>query len=135
MNQKTKTTLKIASAMMIFCLAVGGNNAIAGQKTINNLKVTIPYSSPNGSGSPAKMNFRVSSGTYYITLQVDRASWDKAGVADLVPVGLGANGGWKTGLGFVSTKIHISRRSQLSVKFSTLAPAGARGRLKITRLR
>jgi len=135
MNQKTKTTLKLASAMMVFCWIIGGNNAIAGQKTIHNLKVTIPFSSPNGSGSPAEMNFRVSSGTYYITLQVDRASWDKPGVADLVPIGLGANGGWKTGLGFVATKIHIKRNSHLCLKFSTLAPAGARGRLKIIRLR
>jgi hypothetical protein len=134
MNQKTKTTLKLASVAMIFCWIIGVNNAIAGQNTIYNLKVTIPFSSPNGSHSPAKMSFDVPTGTYYITLQVDRASWDKPGVADLVPIGLGANGGWKTGLGFVATKIHISGKSQLSIKFSTLAPAGARGRLKITRL-
>jgi hypothetical protein len=91
------------------------------------------------------MTFRVQPGTYYITLQVDRASWDSPGVADLVPIGLRAYGkdsggrirnktAWKVGVGFAAVQVRIGNRSTLCVRFSTLAPAGARGILKISRV-
>ena len=119
---------------------------VAEEPVVSALKVVIPFSAPTGWPPAADMVFHVPAGTYYITLQVDRASWDHPGIADAVPVGLGAYGRdaggrrgvynrrpWHTGLGFVTTEIYIAENSSLHVVFSTLAPAGARGILNIVR--
>ena len=130
---------------LVLCLVACTVLAGARGKIVFNEKVVIPFSNLRGWPPPTTMQFPVSPGTYYITLQVDRAHWDAIGIADAVPIGIGAYGldkkgrkynnqPWRTGLGFVTTKLYISDDSRLRVVFSTLAPAGARGVLKITRL-
>ncbi len=116
--------------------------AAAPARVVDGLHVVVPFSGPTGWPPPAVMRFHVPAGTYYITLQVDRATWDHPGVADAVPLGIGAHGQdarrgvynrqpWRTGLGFVATQVYVAEDSVLYVSFSTLAPLGARGILTI----
>jgi hypothetical protein len=129
------------AVLVVLCLVFGTQELYAKDKVVQELKVMIPFSM-KGSPPPAEMEFPLPSGSYYISLQVDRASWDKPGIADLVPIGISAcgikdgkeynNTGWVTGLGFVATKTSLVGKSKLCVRYSTSAPAGARGILKIT---
>ena len=129
--------------LLVLWLVFGAQGLYAKDKVVHELKVMIPYSM-KGSPPPAKMEFPLSSGSYYISLQVDKASWDKPGIADFVPIGISACGikdgkeynktGWVTGLGFVATKTNLVKKSKLCVRYSTSVPSGARGILKITRI-
>lgn len=139
-----KRMLPLLAAVAITCLL--SFPASAGEKVVEDRLVTIPFAAPGGvAGRSADMTFRVPvPGTYYISLQVDRASWDAPGIADAVPIGLGAHvlkfqgqkpynpTPWNTGLGLVTVEIYVADAQDfLQVNFSTSAPLGARGKLTI----
>jgi len=136
--------LLLVSAAAVTIAAQGDEGGA--EPVVQDLQVVIPFSNPWGHPPPGEMWFSVPPGTYYITLAVDRASWDVPGVADAVPIGLGAYAmdrsrrrynrqPWRAGLGLVSTQIYVSKASRLFVVFSTSAPLGARGILNIVRIR
>ena len=115
------------------------------QKDYYQMEVLVPFTNGSGYQSPqAIRRFHLPSGQYHITLKTVRASWDAPGIADAIPLGLGAwcyqgnritnRYSWKTGSGFVEKNIYLPEGYNLAVAFDALAFPNARGLLTIQRL-
>ena len=128
-------------AFSVLLLPVFAPVVASAAETIYQLEVGIPFSGPWGRPAPETMYFSVRPGRYHITLEVERAPWDPVGLNGGVPIGLKAfameghrkynETRWETGLWKVTTYLYVPEDSQLYVVFSTSAPLGARGILKI----
>lgn len=138
-----RNIILIASAVISIIL-LGGNPASADDYH-REMPVVIPFANANGwPNGPARIEFQVPGGTYYITLEVNQTPVDVVGVASVVHIGLEAYTvdtmgnysctGWQTNFWRVQTSVSISGDGILGVQFSTIAPLGAAGTLTVDRL-